>query len=142
MRVDDIPFPVVQRMKWHVVQQIVRHDDEMTTDRKVERREQFGVQLPKVRLRCRQRHIRDSPDVFGRQEELRELKLKEPEKFPDSRHGRHRNNLELVFCQDHGHHAIGRPEILDQDHAGPHDRSDLLEAGDTGPVKSRRLALI
>ena len=64
MRVDDIPLPVVQRMKWHVVQQIVRHDDEMTTDRKVERREQFGVQLPKVRLRCRQRQCATRPTYW------------------------------------------------------------------------------
>jgi hypothetical protein len=33
-------------MKWHVVQQIVRHDDEMTTDRKAERGESSSVTAP------------------------------------------------------------------------------------------------
>ena len=104
-------------MEWHVVQNIVRNDHQVTALRQRQGREQLVVELLQVRVRRFQQRGPGLLYVRGTELELRELKLEQSEDVVNACHRRHGNDGEAVRVEHHGQNLIAGSKILDDGRA-------------------------
>ena len=74
--IDQVTLTVVERMERKVMQESVRHDDEVLFDQQVpNRRKQFLPQSPQISIRCMLDKTLELVQILGAQHVLGELKL-------------------------------------------------------------------